>query len=355
MTEFLQLHFLTFYPPSNLNRDDLGRPKTAVIGGATRLRISSQALKRAWRTSEVFKAALEGHMASRTQRIGEIIHTHLLAAQVPPQKAIEVTRRIIALFGRPKPETDKTPLFTEQLAFISDEERVAALTLADRMIQDEELDPKKLASEVLRKSDKAADMAMFGRMLAGNSEYNREAAVQVAHAITTHKASIEDDYYAAVDDLALPRKDASASYLGEAGFGSRIYYLYACIDQNLLRMNLGGDVTLAQSACSALIQAAATVAPCGRQASFASRARASYILAERGSAQPRALSAAFLKPVNETEAGGDLLAASVARLTELRIAMSNAYGPCASAEVDMDVVAGRGTLAEIIAFSLEAR
>jgi len=42
MGNFIQLHLLTSYPPSNLNRDDLGRPKTAIMGGKTRLRISSQ-------------------------------------------------------------------------------------------------------------------------------------------------------------------------------------------------------------------------------------------------------------------------------------------------------------------------
>jgi len=58
MSTFIQLHLLTSYPPSNLNRDDLGRPKTAVMGGKTRLRISSQSLKRAWRNSELFKLAV---------------------------------------------------------------------------------------------------------------------------------------------------------------------------------------------------------------------------------------------------------------------------------------------------------
>ena len=76
MSRFLQLHVLTFYPPANLNRDDTGRPKTAVIGGTTRLRVSSQSLKRAWRTSDVFRTALEGHLASRTQRLGEVVHAH---------------------------------------------------------------------------------------------------------------------------------------------------------------------------------------------------------------------------------------------------------------------------------------
>ena len=60
MSRFLQLHLLTFFPPANLNRDDLGRPKTAIVGGVTRLRLSSQALKRAWRTSDLFSTALAG-------------------------------------------------------------------------------------------------------------------------------------------------------------------------------------------------------------------------------------------------------------------------------------------------------
>ncbi|MFG0239533.1 MAG: type I-E CRISPR-associated protein Cas7/Cse4/CasC, partial [Gimesia chilikensis] len=43
MSRFLQLHILTEYPVSNPNRDDLGRPKSALIGGEPRQRISSQA------------------------------------------------------------------------------------------------------------------------------------------------------------------------------------------------------------------------------------------------------------------------------------------------------------------------
>jgi CRISPR system Cascade subunit CasC len=353
VTDFLQLHFLTFYPPSNLNRDDLGRPKSAVIGGSTRLRISSQALKRTWRTSDVFKTTLDGHLASRTQRIGEVIHEHLLAAQVAPEKAVKITREIIAVFGKPKPEADKAPLFTEQLAFISPEERAAALELADRMVADAKFDAKKQAGEILRRSDTAADLAMFGRMLADNPDYNREAAVQVAHAVTTHKTTIEDDYYTAVDDLKKSSEDAGAGFLGEAGFGAGVFYLYACIDRDLLRQNLGGDDALAGLACAALVEAAAKVSPAGKQASFASRARAEYILAERGTAQPRALTAAFLKPVSEAEEGG-MMVASIDKLTKLRAAFGQAYGdgdgPGAGPTAEMNIHTGQGTLEEIKAF-----
>jgi CRISPR system Cascade subunit CasC len=349
MSNFLQLHLLTFYPPSNLNRDDLGRPKSAIIGGTTRLRISSQALKRTWRTSEAFRLALDGHLASRTQRIGEVIHAHLLDRQVAPEKAVKITREIIAVFGKPKAETDKSPLFTEQLAFISDEERQAALALAERMVSDEKFDAKKQAGDILRRSDTAADLAMFGRMLADNPDYNRDAAVQVAHAVTTHKITIEDDYYTAVDDLKKPSEDAGAGFLGEAGFGAGVFYLYACIDCDLLQKNLGGDASLAGTACAALVEAAATVAPGGKQASYASRARASFIMAERGNAQPRSLAAAYLKPVSETEAYGDMMAASIARLTNLRADIAKAYGDAIGETAVMDI-SSEGTLAEIMAF-----
>ena len=81
MAEFIQLHMLVSYPPSNLNRDDLGRPKTAVIGGTQRLRISSQSLKRAWRTSDVLSANLEGHIGIRTKEMGSRIRDALMSGQ----------------------------------------------------------------------------------------------------------------------------------------------------------------------------------------------------------------------------------------------------------------------------------
>ena len=78
MADFLQLHLLTAYGPSNLNRDDTGRPKSVAFGGAPRLRVSSQSLKRAWRTSDVFASRLQGHLAQRTQRLGEHVQRRLL-------------------------------------------------------------------------------------------------------------------------------------------------------------------------------------------------------------------------------------------------------------------------------------
>src|SRR6516164_11408500 len=173
---------------------------------------------------------------------------------------------------------------------------------------------------------------MFGRMLADNPAYNREAAVQVAHAITTHRVTVEDDYYTAIEDLKTPEEDAGAGFVGELGFGSGIFYLYACIDTGLLARNLDGHRMLAADACAALAEAAATVSPKGKQPSFAARARAHYILAEYGAAQPRTLAGAFIKPVE----GADLAASSVLHLEEWRGKLDRAYGPAAAASVTMD-------------------
>ncbi|MGH7111788.1 MAG: type I-E CRISPR-associated protein Cas7/Cse4/CasC, partial [Stellaceae bacterium] len=218
MSHFLQLHLLTFYPPSNLNRDDTGRPKTATVGGVSRLRISSQALKRAWRTSSVFAERLREHRGERTQRFGEEIERHLRERGVAPDQALAIARNIAQYFGKLKPATDIAPARTEQLAFIAPEERAAALTLAERIAAGDKIEPA--ADQLLRHSDTAADIAMFGRMLADSPKFNREAAVQVAHAITTHRVTVEDDYYTAIDDLKTAEEDAGAGFVGELGFGS---------------------------------------------------------------------------------------------------------------------------------------
>lgn len=361
MTTFLQLHLLTAYPPSNLNRDDTGRPKTATFGGEPRLRISSQSLKRAWRTSPVFGDRLRGQMGSRTQRLGEQIEAHLRKSGMPEEKAIETAQKIAGVFGKLGDDEDN-PTYIKQLAFVAPEELQRAYALADRALAGEEIEAT--ADALLVKSDGAADIAMFGRMLADNPAFNREAAAQVAHALTTHRAAVEDDYYVAVDDLkrADQHDDVGTSFIGVQEYGAGLFYLYVCVDCDLLARNLGGDRALARDAIAALVESAATVSPRGKQASFASRARASYLLAECGSQQPRTLAAAFLKPVADHD--GDLAGASIGALTGFRDNLDLVYGPCADSRAEMratvdstdaktdEVVRGaQGTLAEVIEFA----
>ncbi|CAK0779901.1 CRISPR system Cascade subunit CasC [Azospirillaceae bacterium] len=352
MTTFIQAHFLTVYPPANLNRDDVGRPKTAIFGAVPRLRVSSQSLKRAWRTSDVFKNKLEGRLGSRTMRFGEQIEAHLQSKGASQEKAREIARAAAGLFGKVKPENDKNPVYIEQLAFLSSEEKELVLALAERaFLEQKPIDPK--TAGVLRQTDSAVDIAMFGRMLASSPDFNREAAVQVAHAITTHRVLVEDDYYTAVDDLKRPSEDAGAAFVGEAGFGAGVFYLYLCIDRDLLERNLGGNQELANAGIAALLEAAATTAPKGKQASFASHARASYLMVERGDSTPRTLAGAFLSPIKSKDGEGDYMALSVVALEKHRNSFAKAYGDLTKFAV-MNITTGEIALANAVAFAIAA-
>ncbi|WP_319772223.1 type I-E CRISPR-associated protein Cas7/Cse4/CasC [Breoghania sp.] len=323
MNRFLQLHVLTAYPPSNPNRDDLGRPKSAIIGGVQRMRISSQAIKRAMRQSPAFVEALTDSLGKRTQRLGEVVRAHLVEKGADEKTAVEIARDIAAVFGKLKGDKDGHPTYIEQLAFISPDERAAALSFADKMLSGEKLPgEKELVKMLLNTADGAVDIAMFGRMLAANPDYNRDAAVQVAHAFTTNRVTIEDDYYTAVDDLKQPSEDAGAGFIGEAGFGAGIFYVYVCVDRRLLVENLAGDGALAARGIEALVRAAAISSPSGKKNAFANHVRAEFVLAELGDGQPRTLASAFTRPVS----GADQMVASVDALTGMREAFALSYG-----------------------------
>ena len=134
MSGFLQLHYLTVYPLSNPNRDDLGRPKTAVFGGANRLRISSQSLKRAARLSDALQGALAGHMGDRTQRIGEIVRRELRGLAATDDQITTAATQVADVFGKLDAEAAKKNdhIRTRQLAFISPDEREAAIEWAKK-------------------------------------------------------------------------------------------------------------------------------------------------------------------------------------------------------------------------------
>jgi CRISPR system Cascade subunit CasC len=281
------------------------------------------------------------------------------------------------------------------LAFVSPAERARAFDLAERMLADPDLhrakEGKKLkkgeeaapggyaipVGEVLQEADGAADVAMFGRMLADAPHFNRDAAVQVSHAFTTHQAIVEDDFYTAVDDLKTPAEDAGAGFVGDAGFGSGVFYLYACVDCDLLEANLGGDRELAQRSVAALVEALATATPLGKRNSFAHQVRASHIRAEWGRQQPRSLAGAFFKaitgfehledddPAQRGQPGGkprprahhhqqdkDHLRASVACLQREADDLNRVYGDACDAVEVMDAPSATGSLDAIRIFAV---
>lgn len=352
MSRFIQIHILTHYPASNPNRDDLGRPKTAVIGGVQRQRISSQSLKRALRTSPAFVEALKGKMGERTLRLGEVVFDHLVEAGADDAKAREIARQVAEAFGKVKAEKDKHPMRIEQLAFVSPQEKARALEIANRLLAGEKApSDKELAKKILLAADGAVDIAMFGRMLANTPDYNRDAAVQIAHAITTNKVDIEDDYYAAVDDLKTPDEDAGSGFIGEAGFGSGVYYIYANIDTALLLENLDGDKALARKGVEALVHGLTSATPSGKRNSFAHHVRPDFVLIEHGDGQPLNLFSAFDEPV----AAPGLMRQSIERLLEKRRLFAAAYENGSQDEKILRVGAeSSATLSELVDFAAQA-
>lgn len=374
MSRFVQIHLLTAYPPSNLNRDDLGRPKTAIVGGSTRLRISSQSLKRAWRTSDLFEEAVGEFKGERTKRIGVRVYDQLIDEGIKEKSAFEWSSQIASVFGKlekpkakPKSvtkknaaddkETDeeagtdadneKGPLIS-QLAHISPEENQLVMDLTAKLIEENRA-PVKDELDLLRKKPKAIDIAMFGRMLADAPSYNVDASVQVAHAFSVNAAMVEDDFFTAVDDLKVSADDAGAGHMGDAGFGSGVFYLYLCIDRTSLVENLQGDETLANRAIEALVHTAAQTGPTGKQNSFASRAYTSYLMAEKGDSQPRSLAVAFYKVKPSADQVGDAIKALIDQSERL----DKVYGDCAEARCSFDTNSGTGTLQEVLKFLSE--
>lgn len=361
MTTFVQFHLLTSFGPSNPNRDDQGRPKQAMVGGVPRLRMSSQSVKRALRESAFFALDLKGNMGTRTKQLRDRLQERLLKNGVAEKVAADAATQVAAIFG--KLETVKEKSGTEvvkatTLAFVSPAEWDLAEELAAKAAAGEALPKDKdLKKLVLRKADGAVDIAMFGRMLADDADFNRDAAVQVAHAITTHAAHAEEDWYSAVDDLN-KAEDTGAGHLGETAFGSGIYYQYVCVNCDLLVENLGGDRDLAARGLEALAKALPQTAPAGKQNSFAHRPMAFYMRAEAGPRAPRDLSGAFFTPVDRKLrdlGANDLQSGSVKAMEQMRQQIDACYfdGQPEASEY-FNLLDGHGTLAAVVGFAAQA-
>lgn len=340
MSRFIQIHTLTSYPPANLNRDDLGRPKTAVMGGVERLRISSQSLKRHWRTSDLFQEALADHLGRRTKDVGVHAYNRLVEHGISEKEAEEWAVSIAKVFGK----VEKGKLTTQQLVFIGPEEWSAVDALVD-LLGTESRAPEESELSLLREKTGAVDIALFGRMLADASNFNVDAACQVAHALSVHGVTVEDDYFTAVDDLNADHDDRGAAHIGETGFSSAVFYSYVCIDRESLLEHLNGDADLANRAVGALIEAIARVSPKGKQNSFGSFAYANYMLVEKGSKQPRSLSAAFLAPIKDSN---DYLNAAIQALEQQVKHFDSVYGACADERASLNAATGEGSLNGVI-------
>ncbi len=339
---FVELHMIQSFAPSNLNRDDTGAPKDCEFGGVRRARISSQCIKRATRRSDVFKAMLEKHLSHRSLRFPDQVIHALKEKGIADQaqlNAIGSQLEKIAKKEEEKPrdkekaEADQRRIFkTPQIIFFTHRE---VEQCAERIIQllNDGTKAKDIVDTKNRKlkdgkplpTPRTADIGLFGRMVTSEAFKNMDAACQVAHAISTHKVSMEFDFYTAVDDLN-PKEETGAGMMGTVEFNSACYYRYANIDLEQLKMNLGNDEELARKTVEAFVRASASAIPTGKQNSFAAQNPPSFILAvlKRGGT-PLSLANAFEKPVRPDREGG-IVENSIKALDEYWTKLTKAYG-----------------------------
>lgn len=319
-------------------RDDAGRPKTAFVNNVQRMRIPSQSIKRALRTSAAFAEALDGHLGIRTQRVGEIIIKRL-SAEFGEEHATEAVLNIVKVFGKPK--TGKP--HTEQLAFIAPEELDAAEALARRRLAGEKVEEKEYGA-LIHNSVRAVDIALFGRMFANRGEARVTAAASIAHSISVGRAPTENDFYVAVDDRKPSEEDVGAGFMGHQGFIAGAVLGWAAINVDQLVRNLGGDRDLAVRAIDAFIRGLATSFPGGKSASFGSHARPTWMMVEMGAATPRNLVAAIFNPIDQ----GDQITLAVERVTTVAEQFDRIYGETLE-RAAFNVMTGEGSLDAVAA------
>lgn len=327
MTLHIDIHVLQSVPPSNLNRDDTGSPKTATYGGVRRARVSSQAWKRATRRD--FSQYLDvDRLGVRTKRAVELLTERIL--KLAPDMAAEAasTRAIHALEAAGlkvkaarKAKDGDQPL-TEYLVFFSNLQldRLAELAVASPA---EKIDGK--AAKATLRRDHSVDVALFGRMVADDANLNVDAACQVAHAISTHAVATEFDYYTAVDDQN-PTEETGAGMIGTIEFDSATLYRYATIDVPVLLQSLGDGEATAQ-AVEAFVRSFVTSMPTGKQNTFANRTAPDAVLVMVRTDRPVNLVGAFEEPVRGRPG---YVAASCAALADYVADIDTAFGTAPS-------------------------
>lgn len=233
---YVDIHVLQTVPPSCVNRDDTGSPKTAVYGGATRARVSSQSWKHAMRAmfSDIFE---KEDVGTRTKRVVDMVASKILQhnPDFDEKKAGKLAAEALKLAGLKLKDNDTV---TDALFFISDSQAEALAQLA---VSEEK--EKSLYKNALKEFP-AIDIALFGRMVASDPSLNYDAAAQVAHSISTHKIQNEYDFFTAVDDRA-PEDNDGAGHLGTTEFNSSTLYRYATVNVAELNCHLGKDTPMA--------------------------------------------------------------------------------------------------------------
>ncbi|MFI6178572.1 type I-E CRISPR-associated protein Cas7/Cse4/CasC [Nonomuraea sp. NPDC051191] len=322
---FIDIHLLQTLPYSNINRDDLGSPKSVVYGGVSRTRVSSQSWKRAVRLA-VEKSL--GDPAARTRRIPEQVAQRLTDKhEWPSELAKAAGQQVVLSAGKGlKVESDGV---TSVLLYLpmSALDELADLAAEHRDQIEAQLGQKKPApvlpagriAELLSRRNGVINL--FGRMLAELPGAEVDGSVQVAHAFTTHETSTEVDFFTAVDDLNTNEMRGSG-HMNSAEFSSGVFYRYASLDLTGLRENLD-DQSAAAELTAAFLTAFIAALPTGKQHSTAANTIPDLAYISVRADRPISLAPAFETPIRLTDEGGyaarsrDALASYAQRLHTL--------------------------------------
>ncbi|NUP39664.1 MAG: type I-E CRISPR-associated protein Cas7/Cse4/CasC [Streptomyces sp.] len=345
---FLDVHALQTVPPSNLNRDDTGAPKTAVYGGVPRARVSSQAWKRATRTYFDDERLLDpSELGVRTKKIVEVIAKRITALEpsLSGETAVLLADEVVKATGLktevPKRKADAAkdsdtapPPEAKYLVFLSARQldglaRLAIDGAADITAFLKDKTNKDTAKEIAD-SRHSVDIALFGRMVADAADYNVDAAVQVAHAISVHRVDNESDYYTAVDDENT-EEETGAGMIGTIDFNSATLYRYAALGIHQLAKNLGQGLRddepatePVRRAVEAFVHSFAASLPTGKINTFGHHTLPDALVVKLRTTRPISFVAAFEEPVRGDQ-GGHLREASD-RLAAYIPDIERAYG-----------------------------
>ncbi|MFD7446720.1 type I-E CRISPR-associated protein Cas7/Cse4/CasC [Streptomyces sp. NPDC059909] len=344
----LEIHALQNVPPSNINRDDTGSPKSAVYGGVKRARVSSQAWKRA--TRKAFDGLLDpGELGVRTKQVVELVAKRITAldstldgdtalqlaadtlkaaglkVDVPKRKADQAKKK-----GEPEPAPE-----TAYLLFLSTRQIDGLAALAVEGSSDITAFFKDKANKDLAKKTAdtrhSVDVALFGRMVADSTDLNVDAAAQVAHAISVHRAETETDYFTAVDDEN-EEDETGAGMIGTVDFNSSTLYRYAAVDVDLLERNLGQGLkddepttTPVRRAVEAFTHSFISSLPSGKINTFGNHTLPDAVIVTLRTSRPISYVSAFEKAVVAGEEAGGYMEQACQRLAEYVPQIEKAY------------------------------
>jgi CRISPR system Cascade subunit CasC len=337
----IELHILQSFPVSCLNRDDVGSPKTAVFGGVNRARLSSQSLKRAIR--EYAQDSLPGARfgGQRTKLIVGPLTEALVKHGVETKSAAEHAKNIADKLAKLDAKSEEPKVGT--LTFLAPSEidsiaqQVAEMLKSDPKSKDYEkrLDKFCKAAGLLD----GADIALFGRMVASLPSLTLEGAAMFGHALSTHKADNDLDFYSAVDDRKPKGDDAGAGMIGTLEFSSAVYYRYAAINLGMLADadHLSKlSVAERQQVVDAFIRATLQAVPGARKNSMNASTLPGYVLGIfKSTGQPVQLINAFEEPVRPNSG---LLQQSREALKKHYEELKKTWGIACGTEVEMPEV-----------------